>query len=186
MVLISGWLLTGKNCQRWKESGKICCNAGGIDLWEKIKIRVAQINVDWDWSRTEKAEQKNVTLFICTKKRRRISQYHARSLAITSRVKFGGRKSSLFISRWLSETCSYAWHIPFPPTKLWSKNSWNICGTSHAILFSLMVYVSHWALTYLFWLCALLEREVLLQVVLELVPLILMKALEVIPWPINK
>lgn len=38
--------LLERYCQRSEESGKICCYASGIDLLEKIKIHVAQINVD--------------------------------------------------------------------------------------------------------------------------------------------
>lgn len=109
-------------CQRSEESGKICCYARGIDLWKKIKIRVAQINVDWDWSRREKCNNVQILKEYLHQKKRWISQHHARSLAMTNSVKLGGRKSSLFIWSWLSETCSCFWHIPFPPTKLQSKN----------------------------------------------------------------
>lgn len=126
-------------CQRSEESGKICCYARGIDLWRKIKICVAQINVDWDWSRREKCNTVQIPKEYLHQKRRWISQYHARSSAITNSMKLGERKSSLFISSWRSETHSCFQQIPFPPTKIRSRNPWNIHGTFRAILFFLIV-----------------------------------------------
>lgn len=104
-------------CQRLEESGKSCCCARGIDLWEKIKVRVAHINVDWDWSRREKRNIVQILKQYLHQKRRRISHYCARSLVITKyNVKLGERKSFLFISTWLSETCSFCdmYHFLLP------------------------------------------------------------------------
>lgn len=86
--------LLDRYCQRSEEGGKICCYARGIDLWEKIKIRVAQINVDWYWSRKEKCNIVQILKEYLHQKRRWISPYHARSLAIIDSVKLGWQEEN--------------------------------------------------------------------------------------------